>query len=158
MREETLVLAHPAGGQVALPLTFVHTLVLGSGAAGLNAAVQLRAGGVDDVLIVTEGLEMGTSINTGSDKQTYYKLSMCGDEADSPRMMAETYFAGGSMHGDLALVEASLSARAFISLVNLGVPFPRDAYGQFVGYKTDHDPRQRATSIGPYTSRECAER
>jgi succinate dehydrogenase/fumarate reductase flavoprotein subunit len=36
----------------------------------------------------------------------------------------------------------------------LGVPFPRDAYGQFVGYKTDHDPRQRATSIGPYTSRE----
>jgi succinate dehydrogenase/fumarate reductase flavoprotein subunit len=34
------------------------------------------------------------------------------------------------------------------------VPFPRDQYGQFVGYKTDHDPRQRATSIGPYTSRE----
>jgi succinate dehydrogenase/fumarate reductase flavoprotein subunit len=58
------------------------------------------------------------------------------------------------MHGDLALVEASLSARAFFHLVNLGVPFPRDAYGQFVGYKTDHDPRQRATSIGPYTSRE----
>ena len=58
------------------------------------------------------------------------------------------------MHGDHALVEASLSTRAFIHLVNLGVPFPRDAYGQFVGYKTDHDPRQRATSIGPYTSRE----
>ena len=68
--------------------------------------------------------------------------------------MAETYFAGGSMHGDLALVEASLSARAFLHLVNLGVPFPTDAYGQFVGYKTDHDPRQRATSIGPYTSQE----
>jgi succinate dehydrogenase/fumarate reductase flavoprotein subunit len=34
------------------------------------------------------------------------------------------------------------------------VPFPRDAFGQFIGYKTDHDPRQRATSIGPYTSRE----
>ena len=68
--------------------------------------------------------------------------------------MADTYFAGGSMHGDLALVEASLSARAFLNLVNLGVPFPRDAYGQFVGYKTDHDPRGRATSIGPYTSRE----
>ncbi|NQT92165.1 MAG: FAD-binding protein, partial [Lentisphaerae bacterium] len=27
-------------------------------------------------------------------------------------------------------------------------------YGQFIGHKTDHDPRQRATSIGPYTSRE----
>jgi succinate dehydrogenase/fumarate reductase flavoprotein subunit len=58
------------------------------------------------------------------------------------------------MHGDLALVEASLSARAFFHLVNLGLPFPTDSYGQFVGYKTDHDPRQRATSIGPYTSRE----
>ncbi len=137
-----------------LPITSVHTLVIGSGAAGLNTAVQLRANGVEDVMILSEGLQMGTSINTGSDKQTYYKLAMCGTETDAPEIMAETYFEGGSMHGDLALVEASLSARAFLHLVNLGVPFPRDAYGQFVGYKTDHDPRQRATSIGPYTSRE----
>jgi succinate dehydrogenase/fumarate reductase flavoprotein subunit len=147
--EETLTVASHS-----LPLTWVHTLVIGSGAAGLNAALELRANGVEDVTIVTEGLHKGTSINTGSDKQTYYKLSMCGGEADSPMAMAETYFSGGSMHGDLALVEASLSARAFMHLVNLGVPFPRDKYGQFVGYKTDHDPRQRATSIGPYTSRE----
>lgn len=154
MREEVLSLSSPAGAQTSLPLTFVHTLVIGSGAAGLNAAVQLKANGVDDLLIVTEGLQMGTSINTGSDKQTYYKLSLCGDDADAPRLLAETYFAGGAMHGDLALVEASLSPRAFVNLVNLGVPFPRDAYGQFIGYKTDHDPRQRATSIGPYTSRE----
>ncbi|MCD6284479.1 MAG: FAD-binding protein, partial [Anaerolineae bacterium] len=138
----------------SLPLNRVHTLVIGSGAAGLNTAIQLRANGVEDVVILSEGLQMGTSINTGSDKQTYYKLAMCGMETDAPEIMAETYFEGGSMHGDLALVEASLSARAFLHLVNLGVPFPRDAYGQFVGYKTDHDPRQRATSIGPYTSRE----
>ena len=137
-----------------LPFTRVHTLVIGSGAAGLNAAVQLHSSGVEDVLIVTEGLHMGTSINTGSDKQTYYKLSLYGTDADAPATMAQTYFQGGSMHGDLALVEASLSARAFMHLVNLGVPFPQDRYGQFVGYKTDHDPRQRATSIGPYTSRE----
>ena len=39
-------------------------------------------------------------------------------------------------------------------LVNLGMPFPRDEYGQFFGYQTDNDPRPRATSIGPYTSRE----
>lgn len=54
-----------------------HTLVIGSGAAGLSAAVQLHRLGVKDVLIVTEGLDRGTSINTGSDKQTYYKLAMC---------------------------------------------------------------------------------
>jgi len=137
-----------------IPLTRVHTLVLGSGAAGLNAAAQLHINGVRDVLIVTQGLSMGASINTGSDKQTYYRLCLCGAEADSPRDMAQTYFDCGAMHGDLALVESSLSARCFLNLVNLGVPFPRDEYGQFVGYKTDHDPRQRATSIGPYTSRE----
>jgi succinate dehydrogenase/fumarate reductase flavoprotein subunit len=142
------------GNSLEVPLKWVHTLVIGSGAAGLNAAVQLRANGVEDVLMITEGLDQGTSINTGSDKQTYYKLSMCGSDADAPAVMAETYYAGGSMHGDIALTEASLSARAFVSLVNLGVPFPRDPYGQFIGYKTDHDPRQRATSIGPYTSRE----
>jgi succinate dehydrogenase/fumarate reductase flavoprotein subunit len=149
MREEKVTVA-----DIDLPLTRVHTLVIGSGAAGLNAAVQLRANGIDDVLIVTEGLRMGTSINTGSDKQTYYKLALYGDDADSPLAMAETYFSGGSMHGDLALVEAGLSTRAFMHLVNLGVPFPRDRYGQFIGYKTDHDPRQRATSVGPYTSRD----
>ncbi len=137
-----------------IPITRVHTLILGSGAAGLNAAAQLFLNGVKDLMILTEGLRKGTSINTGSDKQTYYKLSLCGDEADSPKAMAETYFSNGSMHGDLALVESSLSVRSFFNLVNLGVPFPRDEFGQFVGYKTDHDPRQRATSIGPFTSRE----
>ncbi len=133
---------------------FVHTLVLGSGAAGLNAALQLHRRGIDDVLLLTESLDGGTSINTGSDKQTYYKLGLYGDEADSPGDLAATLFAGGSVDGDIALTEAALSARAFYNLLELGVPFPQDAFGQFPGYKTDHDPRQRASSIGPYTSRE----
>ncbi len=139
-------------GRGSLAAWRVHTLVIGSGAAGLNAAVQLRNQGIEDVLIVTEGLEMGTSINTGSDKQTYYKISMCGSDRDAPLAMARNYFAPGGMHGDLALVEAAVSGRAFLNLVNLGVRFPQDAYGQFVGYKTDHDPARRATSVGPYTS------
>ncbi len=154
MPNETLTFCAPDGQERSIPLTRVHTLVIGSGAAGLNAAVQLAVQGVEDVLVVSEGLEMGTSINTGSDKQTYYKLNLCDDDPDAPRILADNFFAGGGMHGDLALVEASLSARAFLHLVQLGVPFPQDAFGQFVGYKTDHDPRQRATSIGPYTSRE----
>jgi succinate dehydrogenase/fumarate reductase flavoprotein subunit len=58
------------------------------------------------------------------------------------------------MHGDLALVEASLSLQAFAHLVELGLPFPQDKYGQFAGYRTDYDSRQRATSVGPYTSKE----
>jgi succinate dehydrogenase/fumarate reductase flavoprotein subunit len=141
-------------GKDNIAVTRVHTLVIGSGAAGLNAAVQLRNQGVEDVLIVTEGLKMGTSINTGSDKQTYYKSAMCGNDLDAPMVMAKNYFSPGSMHGDLSLVEAATSGRAFLNLVNLGVKFPQDPFGQFVGYKTDHDPAQRATSVGPYTSRD----
>ncbi|HQK15780.1 MAG TPA: FAD-binding protein, partial [Anaerolineae bacterium] len=89
MQEQTITIA-----EKNIPLTRVHTLVIGSGAAGLNAAVQLRANGVEDVLIISEGLDKGTSINTGSDKQTYYKLSLCGAETDAPEVMAETYFEG----------------------------------------------------------------
>jgi succinate dehydrogenase/fumarate reductase flavoprotein subunit len=152
--ERTTLTADCDGRSRTFPGSRAHTLVVGSGAAGLNAAVQLRRQGILDVLILTEGLNKGTSINTGSDKQTYYKLSLYGKETDAPLALAETYFSGGSMHGDLALVEASLSARAFLHLVTLGLPFPTDRYGQFVGYKTDHDPHQRATSIGPYTSQE----
>jgi len=154
MQESIIRCELPTGVNSDIPCRTVHTLVLGSGAAGLSAALQLHSLGVEDVLIVTEGLQMGTSINTGSDKQTYYKLSLCGAEMDSPRLMAETFYAGGSMHGDLALVEAALSSRAFFNLVGLGVAFPTDRYGQYAGYKTDHDPRRRATSVGPYTSRE----
>ncbi len=56
------------------------------------------------------------------------------------------------MHGDIALAEAAGSARAFMRLVEWGVPFPHDRQGAFIGFKTDHDPRQRATSAGPLTS------
>ncbi|MBE6386115.1 MAG: FAD-binding protein [Lentisphaerae bacterium] len=132
----------------------VNTLVIGSGAAGLCAALRLYREGVKDILVITEGVQMGTSINTGSDKQTYYKLGMYGSEPDSPADLATSYMAGGAVHGDIALVEAALSARGFLHLCDLGVPFPHDELGQYIGYKTDHDPRRRATSCGPYTSKE----
>ena len=115
------------------PLVSVNTLVVGSGTAGLNAAVSLRALGLDDVAVATAGLGAGTSFNTGSDKQTYYKSAMCGSDLDAPMVMAKNYFSPGSMHGDLSLVEAAVSGRAFLNLVNLGVKFPQDSFGQFVG-------------------------
>ena len=68
----------------------VHTVVLGTGAAGYNAADCLYDEGQRDVALVTEGVCCGTSRNTGSDKQTYYKLSLGGGDADSVRAMAGT--------------------------------------------------------------------
>ncbi len=72
---------------------------------------------------------------------------------DSVRAMAQDLFNGRCMHGDIALCEAQGSVQAFMKLVNLGVPFPHDKYGSWAGYKTDHDPKARATSAGPYTSK-----
>ena len=71
--------------------------------------------------------------------------------------MAETLFAGRCVDGDIALCEAALSTQSFLKLVELGVPFPRNRYGEYIGYKTDHDPRRRATSVGPYTSKQMTE-
>jgi len=131
----------------------LNTLVIGSGAASLNAAVSLHSLGQEDIGIATTKWGAGTSNNAGSDKQTYYKLSLSGREPDSVREMAHDLFSGRCMHGDIALCEAQGSVQAFMKLVNLGVPFPHDKYGSWVGYKTDNDPRARATSAGPYTSK-----
>ena len=134
--------------------TYTHqAIVVGTGAAGYSSAINLKKNGIQDVAIVTEGINMGTSRNTGSDKQTYYKLSLSGESKDSVRLMCENLFNGGSVDGDNALVEASLSVQAFMNLCDLGVPFPQNAYGEYVGYKTDHDPYERATSAGPLTSK-----
>ncbi len=140
-----------------LPVYAVDTLVIGSGCAGLNAADWLYRFGRTDTALLTEGVNMGASRNTGSDKQTYYKLSIASDGADSVQQMAETLFSGGSVHGDLALAEAACSLRCFMKLANLGVPFPTNEYGEYAGYKTDHDPRQRGTSAGPLTSKYMTE-
>ncbi|NLY96273.1 MAG: FAD-binding protein, partial [Clostridiaceae bacterium] len=135
----------------------LNTVVVGSGAAGLNAADCLYDLGVRDIAIVTEGMNRGTSRNTGSDKQTYYKISTGGDVPDSPVEMAKDLVKGGAMHGDIALTEAACSFRCFSKLIDLGVPFPHNEYGEYVGYKTDHDPKARATSAGPLTSRYMTE-
>lgn len=134
------------------------TVIIGCGVAGLNAADALHSHGQEDIAVICEGLSMGTSRNTGSDKQTYYKLSSSGGATDSVREMAETLFSGGCVHGDVALIEAALSSRCFYKLVELGVPFPHNEYGEYIGYKTDHDPRERATSAGPLTSKFMTER
>ncbi|HDP36600.1 MAG TPA: FAD-binding protein [Candidatus Atribacteria bacterium] len=139
---------------ITLPFYRCHTLIIGSGAASLNCALHLHNFGLKDIAIVTECLGGGTSNNSGSDKQTYYKVSLFGQERDSAYAMAQTLFSGGSMHGDIALVESSLSPQEFFHLVQIGVPFPHNAYGGYIGYKTDYDPKQRATSAGPWTSQQ----
>ncbi len=149
-----------------LPVFSLNTVIVGSGAAGLACAVRLFREMADagerhperQIALVTRGVGAGTSCNAGSDKQTYYKLGTHGSVADTPLDFAQTLMAGGCMHGDVALAEAENSLRCFHHLVDLGVPFPHNEGGGFVGYKTDLDPRQRGTSAGPWTSRFMAQK
>ena len=148
-------------GGVAVPVHAYNTIIVGAGAAGMNAAVHLvefwRDRGVSvpagRVAVVTRGLSLGASRMSGSDKQTYYKMGTSPRTPDAAADFARTLTAAGCCHGDNALVEGLTSLREFYHLVELGVPFPHDPWGAFLGYKTDHDPYERATSAGPKTSR-----
>lgn len=140
---------------------YIENLVIGSGAAGFAAAIRLFQNNERDVAIITENRNSGTSRNTGSDKQTYYKLSLSGGDMDSVEAMAEDLFSGGCIDGEISLCEAALSPRGFYHLVELGVPFPCNEFNEYMGYKTDHDRGRRATSAGPYTSKmmtQCLEK
>ncbi len=130
------------------------TVLFGTGAAGLCCAKRLADLGQNDLILLTNSLKMGTSRNTGSDKQTYYKLNLSGKTPDSVYEVARTLFDGEAVDGDIALTEAALSARCFYHLADLGVRFVQNEYGEFVGYKTDHDPKARAASAGPLTVQE----
>ena len=81
----------------------VDTAVIGTGCAGFNAADTLYDLGKRDIAVITEGINMGTSRNTGSDKQTYYKLALASDCRDSIYDLAKDLFDGGGVNGDTAL-------------------------------------------------------
>ncbi len=146
-----------------------NTVIVGAGAAGMNCAVHLyefmKRKGIeapqDRIAIVTRGLALGASRMSGSDKQTYYKLGTSPNVPDCAKAFADTLTAAGCCHADLALAEGINSLREFYHLVQAGVAFPTDSMGTFIGYKTDHDPAERATSAGPKTSKfmsECLQR
>ncbi|WP_318388456.1 FAD-binding protein [Enterobacter sp.] len=138
-------------GDYRIPVYHSEALVVGSGAAGLRAAVELRRRRVD-VLVATQTLFWGTSACSGSDKQTLHTASTSFHGDDFTRL-ASAIGAGGAMDGDTAYVEAVGSVEAFIGLKSIGLPLPEDEYGAVLRYQTDHDEVGRATSCGPRTSR-----
>ena len=142
-----------------------NTIIVGSGAAGMNCGVHLcefmEQKGIKNpgsrIAIVTSGIGLGASRMSGSDKQTYYKIGTSPGIADSAEEFAKSLTTAGCCNYDTALIEAIGSLREFYHLVQAGVPFPTDSMGTFIGYKTDHDPYERATSAGPKTSKFMSE-
>ncbi len=135
-----------------------NTIIVGAGAAAFNAADRLFSFGNRDIAVVCEDAALSTSRNSGSDKQTYYKLTLSGKDDDSVAALAQTLINGQCVDGDMALAEAANSPACFYRLCELGVPFPVNRYGEYVGYRTDHDPKCRATSAGPLTSKIMTEK
>jgi len=138
-------------GGKRIPIYASDALVLGSGAAGLRAAVELKRRGVE-TLVATQSAYGGTSACSGSDKQTLHTASS-GGRGDDFNALARALGAGGAMDEDTAYVEAVGSLRALSSLQFIGLPVPVDRFGAPLRYKTDHDEAGRATSCGPRTSR-----
>ena len=134
-----------------LPVHSCDTLVVGSGAAGLRAAVELKRRDID-VTIISQSAWGGTSACSGSDKQTLHTANTA-DQGDNYKSMARALRAGGAMDEDTAYIEAVGSPRAMASLQYLGLPLPQDKLGGTLRYQTDHDEVGRATSCGPRTSR-----
>lgn len=128
-------------------------IIIGTGAAGYSAADWLYKAGITDIAVISENRLSGTSRNTGSDKQTYYKISMDGKSEDSPYRMAKDICSLGCCDGEKAYKQAINSAKCFLRLCDYGMNFPRNEHGGYPGYKTDHDNTSRATSVGPLTSK-----
>ena len=66
------------------------TLIIGTGCAALKCADELCHMGRKSLAILTDDERAGTSRNAGSDKQTYYKLTLSGFDGDSVGEMART--------------------------------------------------------------------
>ncbi|EBE7905550.1 FAD-binding protein [Salmonella enterica] len=136
---------------VNYPIWQADALVVGTGAAGLRAAVELQRR-EQSVLLATAGLYMGTSACSGSDKQTLFTAATAGS-GDNFTKLAEALASGGAMDRDTAYVEAVGSLHTLGGLQYLGLELPEDRYGAILRYQTDHDEAGRATSCGPRTSR-----
>ncbi|MCT8162208.1 FAD-binding protein [Pseudoruegeria sp. SHC-113] len=142
---------HAVVGGFTIPVQRAGAVVVGSGAAGLRAAVEMKRRGVD-VAILSQSAWGGTSACSGSDKQTLHTANTK-DQGDNFFQMAAAIGAGGAMDEDTAYIEAVGSIRAMASLQYLGLPLPQDDLGGTLRYQTDHDEVGRATSCGPRTSR-----
>ena len=131
----------------SIPLHRSEALVLGSGAAGLRAAVEMKRRDLD-VIVVTQSAFGGTSACSGSDKQTLHTANGAG-QGDDYRAMAEALGAGGAMNEDTAYIEAVSCARCRCS--SWACRFRRVAWG-VLRYQNDRisGPRDEPASSQPH--------
>ena len=137
-------------GGYRVPVHRHGCVVVGSGAAGLRAAVELhRRDG--DVAIVSQSAWGGTSACSGSDKQTLHTANTA-DRGDDYKAMARAIGRRGDGRGYGLYRGRRLLARHGLAPVSRPAAPAGPARGT-LRYQTDHDEVGRATSCGPRTSR-----
>ncbi|RRH80841.1 FAD-binding protein, partial [Mesorhizobium tamadayense] len=94
LRSETPPSGTMVHGGLQVPVYRSGCVVVGSGAAGLRAAVELRRRG-NEVVIVSQSAWGGTSACSGSDKQTLHTANSA-DQGDNYKAMARAIRAGGA--------------------------------------------------------------
>jgi len=118
--------------QIANQSVTIHsynTVIVGSGAAGMNCAVHLyefmSQKGVENpqerIAVVTAGIGLGASRMSGSDKQTYYKMGTSPDVPDSAEEFAKSLTAAAKEFFDHRTVGAwvwriTVAAVAFVPI------------------------------------------
>ncbi len=131
-----------------IPTYSFNTVIVGSGAAGYNAADCLYRQGQRDIAVVTEHRLSGTSRNTGSDKQTYYKAFPAGDTPDSvrdPGGSAVSWRVRGRGSGSL---RGRALRAVLLKLAELGVPFPEKPLRRVCGLQDGPRPQQAGHQRG----------
>ena len=123
-----------AGMSVNITEHRYRTIVVGSGAAGYASAIRLAENGIETVL-VTENVNAGTSRNTGSDKQTYYKLSLASGDSDSVLQMAQDLFPAEPWMGIQPFARRLCRPGVFSTCWKWGSHFPRQLTGNTWGIR-----------------------
>ncbi|MGO7998345.1 FAD-binding protein, partial [Rhizobium ruizarguesonis] len=80
---------------IEAPIYRAGCVVVGSGAEGLRAEVEMKRRG-DEVVIVSKSAWGGTSACSGSDKQTLNTANTA-DQGDNYKAMARAIRSGGAM-------------------------------------------------------------
>lgn len=127
----------------------IHTLVIGSGIAGLNFALNAALHG--KVLIVTKKRTATSSTN-----QAQGGIAAVLDQTDNVEAHVRDTLIAGAHHNNKRAIRfmVSHSAEAIMKLIELGVPFATDEHGKLLLTREGGHGKRRIAFVGDTTGHE----
>ena len=127
----------------------IHTLIIGSGIAGLNFA--LNAAQYGKVLIVTKKRTPNSSTNRAQGG-----IAAVLDKTDNIEQHVHDTLIAGARHNKKSAVEFMVkhSTDAIMKLIEIGVPFATDEHGKLILAQEGGHGKRRIAFVGDYTGRD----